>query len=202
MRTIFKYIATVGVVWLGFAGVGFAQPMSNEMAQGIYDEEVRKKRAQQQQGANTDPSAAEVRAWHERERKIQAEIAQHRATPYWMVIGRDWGNKKIAWSGGYASKERAIEWALSQCESSDCRLIATIANACGVIVYAHENPKSISDIFIGVDPDDKKAAAKAMQSCEAVHRKNNPDRCFYSGIQTKHGTAFCTGYDYSVYGQQ
>ena len=155
-----------------------------------------------QQGGSRGPSAAEVRAWHERERKIQAEIAQHRATPYWMAIGRDWGNKKIAWSGGYASKERAIERALSQCESSDCRLIATFANACGVIVYAHGNPKSISDIFIGVDPDDKKAAAKAMQSCEAVHGKNNPDRCFYSGIQTKHGTAFCSGYDYSVYGQQ
>ena len=196
-----KSMAIVLLVLCG-AGSAWAQPMSNEMAQGIYDAEVRKRRAQQQQGANRGPSAAEVRAWHERERKIQAEIAQHRATPYWMAIGRDWGNKKIAWSGGYASKERAIERALSQCESSDCRLIATFANACGVIVYAHGNPKSISDIFIGVDPDDKKAAAKAMQSCEAVHGKNNPDRCFYSGIQTKHGTAFCSGYDYSVYGQQ
>ena len=183
-------------------GVAWAQPMSNEMAQGMYDAEVRKRRAQQQQGANRGPSAAEVRAWHERERKTQAEIAQHRATPYWMAIGRDWVNKGFVWSGGYASKERAIERALRQCKSSDCGVIATFSNACGVMVSALPHPQSIKDIFIGVDPDDKKAAAKAMQSCEAVHGKNNPDRCFYSGIQTKNGTAFCAGYDYSVYGQQ
>ena len=194
---LFKWGNVIGMLCV--AGLAWAQPIDPWLADGL-NRQIQENR-NNAQGGSRGPSAAEVRAWHERERKIQAEIAQHRATPYWMAIGRDWGNKKIAWSGGYASKERAIERALSQCESSDCRLIATFANACGVIVYAHGNPKSISDIFIGVDPDDKKAAAKAMQSCEAVHGKNNPDRCFYSGIQTKHGTAFCTGYDYSVYGQ-
>ena len=197
----FKNAKYAMLAMLLIGGVAWAQPMSNEMAQGMYDAEVRKRRAQQQQGANTGPSAAEVRAWEQRERQIQARIAKHRATPYWMAIGRDWVNKGFVWSGGHASKQKAMEEALEKCKSN-CEIIATFANACGVIVYVHGHPKSISDIFIGVDPDDKKAAVKAMQSCEAVHGKNNPDRCFYSGIQTKNGTAFCAGYDYSVYGQQ
>ena len=71
-----------------------------------------------------------------------------------------------------------------------------------MVVGATNRPRSEKDIFIGIDKDDKVAAAKAMQSCEAVHGKNNPDRCFYSTLKTKNGTAFCAGYDYSVYGQQ
>ena len=68
-------------------------------------------------------------------------------------------------------------------------------------MYAVHHPQTTNDIFIGVDADDKKAAAEAMQAYQTVHG-DREDRCFYSGIKTKNGTAFCAGYDYSIYGQK
>ena len=59
--------------------------------------------------------------------------------------------------------------------------------------------RTAEDFFVGVDADDEKAAAKAMQACEARFGQN---QCGYSSVKTKHGTAFCTGYDYSIYGQE
>ena len=81
----------------------------------------------------------------------------------------------------------------------NCHLVATFANACGVIVTPDSGMRTVEDFFVGVDPDDRKAAAKAMQVCEARHGKN---QCGYSTVKTRHGTAFCTGYDYSIYGQK
>ncbi|WP_155733330.1 hypothetical protein [Eikenella corrodens] len=81
------------------------------------------------------------------------------------------------------------------------RIVAAFSNACGVILYAVHHPKTINDIFVGVDADDRKAAEEAMRACEAVHGKRE-DRCFYSGIRTRNGTAFCSGYDYGIYNQK
>ena len=103
------------------------------------------------------------------------------------------------WGGGYYSEKRAVEQALKKCRSSNCHLVATFANACGVIVTPDSGMRTVEDFFVGVDPDDRKAAAKAMQVCEARHGKN---QCGYSTVKTRHGTAFCTGYDYSIYGQK
>ena len=92
-----------------------------------------------------------------------------------------------------------LEQALKKCRSSNCHLVATFANACGVIVTPDSGMRTVEDFFVGVDPDDRKAAAKSIQACEAKHGHN---KCSYWGVKTKHGTAFCTGYDYSVYEQK
>ena len=195
-----KFTAAAVLLWAGFA---WAQPMTQEMAQGIYDKQVRDRRAAQQQnsggGGSRGPSAAEIRAWHEREARIQAEIAQERATPYWMAIAYDFNARRALWAGGYYTEKRAVEEALKQCVSSNCQVFATFANACGVVTRPDRGVHSIQDFFLGVNTDDYKAAANAMQACEAKHGKDN---CSYWSMQTKHGTAFCTGYDYSVYGQE
>lgn len=176
--------------------------LAHGVNEGYINEEVlRGNRGAQQQPINRGPSAAEVDAWNRRERQVQSEIAQLRRTPYWMVIGRDWEKSGFIWSGGYESKQRAVEETLKQCRSSNCGVVATFSNACGVIVYAVHHPKTINDIFVGVDADDRKAAEEAMRACEAVHGKRE-DRCFYSGIRTRNGTAFCSGYDYGIYNQK
>ena len=176
--------------------------LAHGVNEGYINEEVlRGNRGAQQQPINRGPSAAEVDAWNRRERQVQSEIAQLRRTPYWMVIGRDWEKSGFIWSGGYESKQRAVEETLKQCRSSNCGVVAAFSNACGVIVYAVHHPKTINDIFVGVDADDRKAAEEAMRACEAVHGKRE-DRCFYSGIRTRNGTAFCSGYDYGIYNQK
>ena len=149
----------------------------------------------QQGGARKGPSAAEVRAWHERERKVQAEIAKHKATPYYMAIAYDLISRQSMWGGGYYSEKRAIEEALKQCKSSHCQIVTTFANTCAVVVEPDKMARSLNDIFVGFDNNDKKAASIAMQKCEAVHGNN---QCSY--WKTK--KPFCTGYDYSVYGQK
>ena len=176
--------------------------LAHGVNEGYINEEVlRGNRGAQQQPINRGPSAAEVDAWNRRERQVQSEIAQLRRTPYWMVIWRDWEKSGFIWSGGYESKQRAVEETLKQCRSSNCGVVATFSNACGIIVYAVHHPKTINDIFVGVDADDRKAAEEAMRACEAVHGKRE-DRCFYSGIRTRNGTAFCSGYDYGIYNQK
>ena len=75
------------------AGSAWAQPINPWLADGL-NRQIQENR-NNAQGGSRGPSAAEVRAWHERERKIQAEIAQHRATPYWMAIVKDFENHKM-----------------------------------------------------------------------------------------------------------
>jgi len=206
MRTIFKKMTFAGVVLFCFAGMVVAQPMNPHTRAAIQtemDRQARERRATRQQ-QNTGPSAAEVRAWHARERKIQAEIAQHKATPYWMAIGWDAVNKGILWPGGYASEQRAIQAVQQNCKSSRCEILATFANGCAVMVTANDKPRRREDFFIGVDKDDRKAAEKARRTCIAAHG-DGQDRCFYSEIKTGkgvEGTAFCVGYDYSLYNQK
>lgn len=160
--------------------------------------------SQGKQSASQGPSAAEIRAWEEREAEIQARIARHRATPWYMGIVRDIDRKSIFWPGGYASEQRVREEAAKNCKSGNCEILAVFANSCAVLVYAHENPQSREDFFIGIDADDSVAADKALRACEAVHG-DRQDRCFYSTVHTGkgvEGTAFCVGYDHSIYGQE
>ncbi|QED91610.1 DUF4189 domain-containing protein [Eikenella exigua] len=200
----------LAAVLLGSAGLAYANPYPvgsqqwhnfNGIMQSEADRIQRERNAVRQQPTYSGPTAAEIRAWEQREAEVQAEIARFRATPYWMVIGRDWEKSGFIWSGGYESKQRAVEETLKQCRSSNCGVVAAFSNACGVIVYAVHHPKTINDIFVGVDADDRKAAEEAMRACEAVHGKRE-DRCFYSGIRTRNGTAFCSGYDYGIYNQK
>ena len=113
-----------------------------------------------------------------------------------MALAFDFVENSAIWGGGYYSEKRAIEKALERCKSSNCHVFATFSNACGVVTEPDRGARTVKDFFVGIDPDDRKAAAKAIQACEATHGHN---KCSYWGIKTKHGTAFCTGYDYSVY---
>jgi hypothetical protein len=185
---------------LGSMGLAWAQNLDPHTRAGIQTDADNAARGRRRT-INRGPSDAEVDAWNRRETEVQARIARFRATPYWMVIGRDWEKSGFIWSGGYESKQRAVEETLKQCRSSNCGVVAAFSNACGVIVYAVHHPKTINDIFVGVDADDRKAAEEAMRACEAVHGKRE-DRCFYSGIRTRNGTAFCSGYDYGIYNQK
>lgn len=202
MRTVFKCMASAGVVLFCFMGEAFAQPGFDPWLADGLNRQIQNNKNSGAAPQNTGPSASEVRAWHARERKIQAEIAQHKATPYWMAIVNDFTNNRMMWGGGFYTEQRAIEEALKGCRSSNCQVIKTLSNACAVVVGATGRPKTVEDFFIGVNKDDKVAAAQAMQACEAVHGKNRQDRCFYSTAKTKNGTAFCAGYDYSVYGHR
>ena len=185
---------------LGSMGLAWGQNIDPHTRAGIQTDADNAARGRRRT-INRGPSDAEVDAWNRRETEVQARIARFRATPYWMVIGRDWEKSGFIWSGGYESKQRAVEETLKQCRSSNCGVVAAFSNACGVIVYAVHHPKTINDIFVGVDADDRKAAEEAMRACEAVHGKRE-DRCFYSGIRTRNGTAFCSGYDYGIYNQK
>ena len=136
-----------------------------------------------------------IRAQRARERQLQREIAELRRTPFYMAIAYDFTNKLILRGGGYYTEKRAIEGAMEQCKSSNCQIVATFANTCAVVVEPDKRAKSLEDIFVAFDNDDKKAAPKAMQACEAKHGHN---KCSYWNIKKP----FCTGYDYSLYGHR
>ena len=154
----------------------------------------------QQGGARKGPSAAEVRAWHERERKVQAEIAKHKATPYYMAIAYDFGVKAVVWGGGgYYSEKKAADEALKGCRSSNCHLVTVFFNNCAMVAFPAGGAKTPSEVFAGLDKDGYQAIVKSVRACEAKHGYGN---CRYSDIQTQSGDVACTGYDYSIYGQQ
>lgn len=85
---------------------------------------------------------------------------------------------------------------MSGCSTSDCRVVAVFNNTCAVLTTPDRGVRVPSDLFSGYDTDDIRAAEKSMQQCERVNGRNN---CLYSSVPTKHGTAFCTGYDYGLY---
>ena len=151
-----------------------------------------------QQNQQQENAAAQRRAWEARERKIQKEIAELRKTPFYYAVAYDFVNNRVLGGGGFYSEKRAIETALGGCKSSNCQIVATFANACGVVVEPDKGARTVEDFFVGIDPDDRKAAAKAIQACEAKHGNN---QCSYWNVKTKTGMAFCSGYDYSIYGQ-
>ena len=185
-------------IWFA-GGMAWAQPMSPQM-EGYINEEVLPRRNGAATRQNTGPSAAEVRAWEERERQIQTRIAKHKATPWHMAIAYDFSKNKILGGGGYSTQQRAVEVATKSCKAgSNCKVALVFSNACAVLTFPDGPIRSLNDLFFGIHPDHNQAAALSIKKCEAVHGKGN---CWYSNAPTKHGTAFCTGYDYSVYGQQ
>ena len=201
MRTIFKKMTFVGIALFGFAGMVVAQPMNPQM-EGYINEEVLRRRNGGAAPQNTGPSAAEVRAWHARERAVQGRIARYRATPYWMALAWNSDKNTIAWPGGFSSEQRAIERAKQICSSPNCHVFATFNNTCAHFVSAVAKPRSVQDFFVAYDKDGERAVKKAIQECEAVYGKRE-DRCFSSLLKTKHGEGiYCVGYDYSLYNQK
>jgi len=190
-------------VLLGGAGLAWADGFDPWLADGL-NKQIQQNREAQQQPTYHGPTAAEIRAWEQREAKVQAEIAELRRTPFWMALAWDFEKDTITWPGGYPSKERAIERAKQICNSSSCHVFATFSNSCAVVVKATDNPRDKNDLFVGINPDDEIAAQQAMRACQRVHGYTK-SRCFYTGAHTgkgANGTAFCTGYDYSIYGQR
>ena len=151
-----------------------------------------------QQNQQNAKAAEEAHKARNLQRQLQQEIAELRRTPFYMAIAYDFIDNRVIW-GGYYSEKRAVEKAQERCKSSNCHVFATFSNACGVVTEPDRGARTVEDFFVGVDPDDRKAAAKSIQACEAKHGHN---KCSYWGVKTKHGTAFCTGYDYSVYEQK
>ena len=140
-----------------------------------------------------------IRAQRARERQLQREIAELRRTPFYYALAYDFVNKRVLGGGGYYSEKRAVETALSGCKSSNCQIVASFANTCGMIAYPDGGPKSPSDVFVGLDKDGYQAIVNSVRACEAKH---GYDKCSYSSVRTKTGKAFCAGYDYSIYGQE
>ncbi|OAM42660.1 hypothetical protein A7Q02_02460 [Eikenella sp. NML97-A-109] len=195
---------------LGSAGLAWAQPTPAQIQQQQFQRQQNElgmyyqQQQNNQQAAPRGPTAAEIRAWEQREAKVQAEIAELRRTPFWMALAWNFEKQTIAWPGGFRSEQRAIERAKQICSSPNCHVFATFSNTCAVLVKATDNPQDTNDLFIGINPDDEIAAQQAMRACQRVHGVTR-SRCFYTGVHTgkgANGTAFCVGYDYNLYNQR
>lgn len=116
-----------------------------------------------------------------------------------MAIAFDFPDNRLLPRGGFYTKERAQQEALAQCRTDNCHIFAVFANACAVLTFPEQGVRTVNDLFVGIDSDDHRAAEKSIQACEAVHGTGN---CLYSQVQTQNGTAFCSGYDYSIYGHE
>ena len=140
-------------------------------------------------------AAAQQRA---REGQLQQEIAELRRTPFYMAIAYDFTNKLILRGGGYYTEKRAVEETLEQCKSSNCQVVTTFANTCAMVARPDTGIKTANDWFVGFDNDPQQAIVKSVRACEAKH---GYDKFSFWGGLTKSG-AFCSGYDYSIYGQK
>ena len=140
-------------------------------------------------------AAAQQRA---REGQLQQEIAELRRTPFYMAIAYDFTNKLILRGGGYYTEKRAVEETLEQCKASNCQVVTTFANTCAMVARPDTGIKTANDWFVGFDNDPQQAIVKSVRACEAKH---GYDKCSFWGGLTKSG-AFCSGYDYSIYGQK
>lgn len=174
--------------------------LAHGVNEGYINEEVlRGNRGAQQQPINRGPTAAEVDAWNRRERQVQSRIAEYRRTPFYMAVAYDIPNKRVVAAGGYRSEARAVEETMRRCgRGRSCHLVATFANTCAMFAYPDGGPNKPSDFFVGKDRNGQQAIVRAVRACEAVHGYN---QCSYADVQTRTGDTFCTGYDYSVYGQ-
>ena len=177
--------------------------LAQSVSEGYINEEVlRGNHGIQQQPTYHGPTAAEIRAWEQREAEVQARIAHFRATPYWMALAWNFEKDAIIWPGGFKSEQRAIERAKQICSSPNCHVFATFNNTCAHFVSAVAEPRSVQDFFVAYDRNGETAVNKAIQACEAVHGKRE-DRCFSSLLETSHGEGiYCVGYDYSLYNQE
>ena len=188
-------------VLLGSAGLAWADGFDPWLADGL-NKQIQQNREAQQQPTYSGPTAAEIRAWEQREAEVQARIARFRATPFWMALAWNFEKDAIIWPGGFRSEQRAIERAKQICSSPNCHVFATFNNTCAHFVSAVAKPRSVQDFFVAYDRDGNRAVRKAVQACEAVHGKRE-DRCFSSLLRTPHGEGiFCVGYDYNLYNQR
>lgn len=65
---------------------------------------------------------------------------------------------------------------------------------CGFNFPAGHKLYSVSDFVFNYDREHNRTAEKSIRAGEARHGKGN---CLYSTNETKHDTAFCTGYSYN-----
>ncbi|OAM42636.1 hypothetical protein A7Q02_02325 [Eikenella sp. NML97-A-109] len=198
----------LAAVLLGSAGLAWAQPTPAQIQQQQFQRQQNELGMYYQQQQNNrraaprGPTAAEIRAWEQREAEVQARIAHFRATPFWMALAWNFEKDAIIWPGGFKSEQRAIERAKQICSSPNCHVFATFNNTCAHFVSAVAEPRSVQDFFVAYDRDGNRAVRKAVQACEAVHGKRE-DRCFSSLLRTPHGEGiFCVGYDYNLYNQR
>ncbi|OAM34995.1 hypothetical protein A7P98_08635 [Eikenella sp. NML080894] len=188
----------LAAVLLGSAGLAWADGFDPWLADGL-NKQIQQNREAQQQPTYSGPTAAEIRAWEQREAEVQAEIAELRRTPFYMAVAYDIPNKRVVAAGGYRSEARAVEETMRRCgRGRSCHLVATFANTCAMFAYPDGGPNKPSDFFVGKDRNGQQAIVRAVRACEAVHGYN---QCSYADVQTRTGDTFCTGYDYSVYGQ-
>ncbi|OAM44669.1 hypothetical protein A7Q03_07585 [Eikenella sp. NML99-0057] len=195
----------LAVLLLGSAGLAWAQLTPAQIQQQEFQRQQNEigmyyqQQQNNQQATPRGPTAAEIRAWEQREAEVQAEIAELRRTPFYMTIINDFGVDSIWWTGGHYNRQRAIDEAMKHCQTDKCQVLTTFSNTCAVMTFPSGiRRSSAGDFFFGYDRDHNRAAEKSIRACEARHGKGN---CLYSSAETKHGTAFCTGYDYSIYGQ-
>ncbi|MFC0036216.1 DUF4189 domain-containing protein [Cardiobacterium valvarum] len=184
---------------LGSAGLAWADGFDPWLADGL-NKQIQQNREAQQQPTYSGPTAAEIRAWEQREAEVQAEIAELHRTPFYMAVAYDIPNRRVVAAGGYRTEARAVEETMRQCgRGRSCHLVATFANTCAMFAYPDGGPNGPSDFFVGKDHNGQQAIVQAVRACEAVHGHN---QCSYADVQTtRTGDTFCTGYDYSVYGQ-
>ena len=107
IQTIIKWVKFIAIVLLCCINQAWAQPTAaqqhmqqqqqNQNMGGMLQSDSVRKCGNPNGCGNSSSSMAEVRAWHERERKIQAEIAELRRTPYWMAIAYDFASDKFSW---------------------------------------------------------------------------------------------------------
>ena len=150
-----------------------------------------------QQNQQNAKAAEEAHKARNRQRQLQQEIAELRRTPFYMAIAYDFTNKLVL-RGGYYSEKRAIEEALDQCKSSNCQIVTTIANTCAMVARPEAGSQTANNWFVAFDNDPQQAIVKSVRACEAKHGN---DKCYFWGGLTKTG-AFCSGYDYSLYGHR
>ena len=82
----------LAAVLLGSAGLAWTQPTPAQIQQQQFQRQQNEigmyyqQQQNNQQAAPRGPTAAEIRAWEQREAKVQAEIAELRRTPFWMAL--------------------------------------------------------------------------------------------------------------------
>ena len=162
---------------------------------------------QQQIDANRNTSAEAAvqqegnRRWWAEERRIRADIARHKATPYYgtLVVSDD--SAFLGWGGGgYISKDLSIKNSMRLCSSADCHVLITFANTC-VGVARPENIKNYQEWIVLTDTNPKKAVEKAYYTCE---RKYGKDKCIYAinEYSKNYSNTYCSGYAYEAYNQK
>lgn len=191
-------VGALAALLLGSTTLAWADGFDPWLADRL-NSQIQQNRGAQQQPINRGPTAAEVDAWNRRERQVQSRIAEYRRTPFYMAVAYDIPNKRVVAAGGYRSEARAVEETMRRCgRGRSCHLVATFANTCAMFAYPDGGPNKPSDFFVGKDRNGQQAIVRAVRACEAVHGYN---QCSYADVQTRTGDTFCTGYDYSVYGQ-